>query len=174
MTRPGRRSSRGVRKKHCSPSFGLKTEGVGQGSGQRGTCHLTCPLTTVRANADIVLSARTRVHLLRCPLLRDKAQEDAAQHWAAATVSLGPDGLYHSTYPEVLGVCALLHGTLSPVRVITLTRRLKGPHLGQGVRRESTAAEGGSRPLPTTSACYSLLCGARTGRGPQAGGLALS
>lgn len=113
-------------------------------------------VTTVRADADIVLSARTRVHLLRCPLLRDKAQEDAAQHWAAATVSLGPDGLYHSTYPEVLGVCALLHGALSPARVITtLTRRLKGPRLGQGVRRESSGSRG-RQPAPPHHICLLL------------------
>lgn len=91
-------------------------------------------------------------------------------------VSPGPDGLYHSTYPEVLGVCVLLHRALSPARVSTMLTRKKAqgaPPWARGAQGKFGQQRQAAGPSPT-SACYSLLCGARTGGGLQAGGLALS
>lgn len=144
MTRPGRRSSRGVRKIRCSPSRGLKT---GCRSGFRPEERVSSHLPS-RANADAVLSPPGTPHGgftgtrgARCSVRRPRGRGPAAgsSHRAPGT----PDGLRHGTHPEALA--------LGPARVQSNanTKAQGGPGSGRWRSEQARAAEGGRRPLPT-------------------------
>lgn len=126
MTRPGRRSSRGVRKIHCSPSRGLKTGGR-SGFRPEGRVSSHLPL---RANADAVLSPPGTPH-------------GGLTGIRGAHCSVRRPSLRHGTHPEVLA--------LGPARAQSNanTKAQGGPGSGRWCSEQAQAAEGGHRPLPT-------------------------